>query len=197
MPIDADIRFPDHARRRSDRSGFVDGPFKGKLVFELFGRELTYIGGPYRHKPANLKGVKMAKEIDLPTDWNVPTEDFGCPPRAALHDAIVKSIAHGITTGEPIYVGCMAGQGRTGLFMATVAYLLGHEEPVEFVRAEYYKHAVETEMQARFVTATYDRQMFRRSLMRYFIDHGLVSTSLFWSMPWYDKLFFLKMSIFG
>ena len=48
-------------------------------------------------------------------------------------------------------VGCMGGIGRTGLMLALLAKSFGEEDPVRYVRATYYSHAVETAAQKQFI----------------------------------------------
>lgn len=113
----------------------------------------TVAGGPsYDAKSyPSFMFVKMAREINVPCDVSIPTVDFDTPN--------VDDLAAGLTTavdalllGTPLYVGCMAGKGRTGLFMAVLAKAFGVENPVEYVRKHYYAHAVETRDQYKFVT---------------------------------------------
>lgn len=109
-------------------------------------------GGPYTEKPQNKKfiGVKMAAEIRRPCEIDIPTPDFQVPPKDVLDHGLLEAVK-AITAGKVLYVGCMAGRGRTGLFLAILAKAFGVEKPVEFVREHYYSHAVETTSQYRFV----------------------------------------------
>jgi protein-tyrosine phosphatase len=67
-------------------------------------------------------------------------------------DAGLEKAVQAITLGYPLYVGCMGGKGRTGLFLAVLAKAWGIKNPVEYVRANYYPHAVETKEQYAYVT---------------------------------------------
>lgn len=124
----------------------------GKMKLPLLtGKYFEVTGGPY--KEADLMrfvGVKMAKEINLAADVNVPTVDFSVPKVADLTKGIREAVGY-IVNGYPVYVGCMGGKGRTGLFMAILAKAWGIDLPVKYVRANYYSHAVETEGQYEFV----------------------------------------------
>ncbi|MET7357353.1 protein-tyrosine phosphatase family protein [Streptomyces sp. NPDC005562] len=55
--------------------------------------------------------------------------------------------------GERVEVACGGGRGRTGTALACVAVLDGvpADEAVEYVRAHYDRHAVETPWQRRYV----------------------------------------------
>ncbi len=124
-------------------NGFLTLPILGNKFF-------TIIGGPYHERPALAVGVKMAQEISLPCDINIPTKDFGVPSQRAMDYGLTDTV-NSILKGDPVYVGCMAGRGRTGLFLAVLAKAFGIEKPVEYVREHYYKHAVETHDQYKYV----------------------------------------------
>jgi hypothetical protein len=110
----------------------------------------TVTGGPYYDRPTSMVGVKMAQEIHLPCDVDIPTRDFSVPTPATLAYGLAEAVEQ-MLRGEPLYVGCMGGRGRTGLFLAVLAKAMGVKQPVEFVRKHYYPHAVETADQYRFV----------------------------------------------
>lgn len=95
-------------------------------------------------------GVKMAKEIDMPCDVSVPTADFKTPPVQSMQEGVRKTL-EAMARGERVYVGCMGGIGRTGLFMACLAKALGVDQPVAWVRKHYIPHAVETKEQGEYV----------------------------------------------
>ena len=123
----------------------------GSLKLPLWGwKYFTVYGGPYLERPTGMLGVKLAKEIKAPSYVKIDTPDFGVPnkrdARAGLWDVL-----DAITHGDPVYVGCMGGRGRTGLFLAILAKAFGVKNPVEYVRENYYEHAVETERQYQFV----------------------------------------------
>lgn len=110
----------------------------------------TVTGGPFRDAAPGYTSVKMAAEIDLPCDIDIATEDFSVPPRGPAMRGLISAIDC-ILEGRPVYVGCMAGRGRTGLFMALLAKAFGEDDPVRYVRANYYAHAVETHGQLKYV----------------------------------------------
>lgn len=123
----------------------------GKLQIPLNGRQyFTVVGGPFRDCPPSMKGVKMAAEVKMDCAVDIPTQDFKVPDRLLLYRGLHKAVGLMIE-GEPLYVGCMGGMGRTGLFMAVLAKAFGVRKPVEFVRKHYYSHAVETKEQYEFV----------------------------------------------
>lgn len=127
-------------------NGHLELPLRAKKHYIVF-------GGPFVEKPKaqGFIGVKMAAEIGVPCEIDIPTPDFQVPPKAVLDKGLLEAVK-AITKGKPVYVGCMAGRGRTGLFLSILAKAFGIEKPVEFVREHYYAHAVETRGQYDFVT---------------------------------------------
>ena len=101
-------------------------------------------------KPRGYVGVKMAAEIKAPCEIDCPTDDFRTPDTKDLDRALVSAVTV-LLAGGKLYVGCMAGKGRTGLFLAVLCKAFGVKSPVEHVRASYYKGAVETKPQYKFV----------------------------------------------
>ncbi len=124
----------------------------GKMQLKAFGgKSYTIFGGRYPEKPMGWFGVRCAEEIALPADVVVAIRDFGVPKDPVQLIAGLGRALDAIMGGEPVYVGCKGGQGRTGLFLACLAKLWGVKKPVEFVRATYYSHAVETKEQEQYV----------------------------------------------
>lgn len=129
----------------------------GHMFFKLGDVQGLVYGGPYVLKPAHMKGVKMAEEINKPCDIDVPTRDFSVPDPETLR-AGLKQAVQLIANGEHVYVGCMGGIGRTGLFLAGLAKMMEAADedmqgltPVQYVRAQYIPHAVETRQQQKFI----------------------------------------------
>jgi hypothetical protein len=139
---------------------------------------VTVYGGPYREKPAYIKGVKMAEEINLPCEVDIPTRDFQVPDVKVLRNGLIKAVAQ-ICAGEPLYVGCWGGRGRTGLFLAVLAKAFGVKNPVEYVRKNYYRHAVETEEQYAFVSSfavtPHVRVLILAAKFRFFFKKGRIT----------------------
>lgn len=133
---------------------------KGKMPFQLGTLKSQIAGGPYSRKPSGYVGVKMSAESDLPCKIDIPTIDFETPNVAEFKRGLMKSIM-AIASGSKVYVGCMGGIGRTGLYMAGMAKVMSEYrkkmhrpafDPVLYVRAEYLPDAVETEDQCQFIT---------------------------------------------
>lgn len=169
------------------------GPL-GTLTVRLFGDDITLTGGPYACRPANMVGIKMAEEIRSPCDIDIGTRDFDVPNREKLFQGILHAMTAHFLRGQPLYVGCMAGRGRTGLFLASLAHLCGEQDPVRFVRSNYYEHAVETARQEQFVFSL-DRDEFRRVLLKVLHSYGAINFTRLRKMNWRDRLDFLKVLV--
>lgn len=138
--------------------------FRGRKIY----------GGPYRQKPFGMRGVKMAQEIDMPFFVSVPTKDFSVPDTYQMVDGVEKTLM-ALAKGHDVYVGCMGGIGRTGLFLAVLAKTLGIKDPVGWVRKNYMPHAVETAQQKRYVDE------FPTDLLDYAVFKAkVVAGLLFW-----------------
>ncbi len=128
---------------------------KGYLPVVLGSEIHILMGGPYRSKPVHFKGVKMAEEIHEPCSIDIPTRDFATPDEKVFLRGVVEGFVR-MFRGQHLYVGCMGGIGRTGLYMAAMAkcmYDAGwiDDDPVAYVRRHYLPHAVETEQQQEFI----------------------------------------------
>ena len=124
-------------------NGFLPLPLNPGQFYKVF-------GGPYHQKPSKMVGVRMAAEIDAPAHIVVPTRDFSVPDIEAMTDGIDEAVSH-ILLGRQVYVGCMGGIGRTGLFLAVLAKAFDVPDPVAYVRRHYLAHAVETQQQRQYV----------------------------------------------
>jgi hypothetical protein len=123
------------------------------MVFDFGKGNVAVFGGPYRQAPEDMPGVKMAAEIDAPCAVDIPTRDFDVPQRDDMVDGLMLTLWL-LRKHRKIYVGCMGGIGRTGLFLAVLTRLLTDcdgPEAVRRVRAEYKGHAVETQEQQEWV----------------------------------------------
>lgn len=133
-------------------------PFRAGVV------NATIFGGPFRQYETGtrrLVGVKMAREIDHPHDISIPTKDYSVPDPDDMIAGLLAAIER-MAEGNDLYVGCLGGIGRTGLFMAVAAKTLiayhdgeyaKNTDPVKLVRAYYLPHAVETSEQLSYVAS--------------------------------------------
>jgi protein-tyrosine phosphatase len=87
-------------------------------------------------------------------DVLVDVPDFTAPTQAQLHQGLLETLRlMEAAPGLPVYVGCAAGLGRTGTFIAALARLAGIEGAVAWTRAHYDPRAVETPAQEAAVAA--------------------------------------------
>lgn len=124
----------------------------GSLVLPLGKKKFVIVGGPFREAPSNYFRVKLAMEIKANCEVSIPIRDFDVPEKSDLGKGLRKTVAS-LLRGEWVYAGCMGGKGRTGLFLAVLANAFVVKDPVEYVRRNYYDHAVETKEQYEFVSA--------------------------------------------
>ena len=124
---------------------------RGILPLLVAGRAVTITGGPFDAIPDGAFGVclEMQAEKAWLADITLPTPDFGLPDPAALRAAVGGALAQLAAHPErPMHVGCKAGIGRTGLFLACLARAAGVEgDALDYVRAHYLPHAAETPAQ--------------------------------------------------
>lgn len=122
-----------------------------RLPLSFMGIHRIVYGGPYRSRPNDHFGVKMAAEIKAPCNVDIPTRDFSIPDPHLMAEGIRKTLP-ALFRGDAVYVGCMGGIGRTGLFLGILTSVLNPKaDPVAYVRKHYMGHAIETEEQRRFV----------------------------------------------
>ena len=141
----------------------------GWMPFEFAGRKFPIYGGPYRAKPDNVPGVKMAEEIKAPCEIDIPTRDFDVPDVSTFKQGLAWGVSCLMEHGD-LYVGCMGGIGRTGLYMAGLAKLMGVENPVGYVRQYYIPHAVETQQQQDYINDL-DVTEMRKILLETYAPH--------------------------
>ncbi|MGX9964520.1 protein-tyrosine phosphatase family protein [Roseomonas sp. F4] len=127
---------------------------RGRLPLTVAGRAVTITGGPFDAIPDGAFGVclEMMSEKAWLADVPLPTADFGLPEPEALRAAVGVVLRQlEAEPDRPVHIGCRAGVGRTGLFMACLARAAGVAgDPLDYVRANYLPHAAETPAQQAF-----------------------------------------------
>jgi hypothetical protein len=130
---------------------------RGRLVLHVGGRPVTVTGGPFDAIPDGAFGVCLepAAAKAWLADVALPVEDFGLPEPAALKAAIAAVLAQlEAEPDRPVHVGCRAGIGRTGLFLACLARAAGVPgDALDHVRAHYHPAAAETPAQQAMARA--------------------------------------------
>jgi hypothetical protein len=118
-------------------------------------RTLVFTGGPFdaiRNTDCDFGVCVRAENVPATgVDVHLPIPDFSVPASQGETWVAVRQAFEAALEGKKVYVGCLGGWGRTGLFLALLAKAAGVEDPVAFVRANYTSRAVETKAQQRFV----------------------------------------------
>lgn len=139
------------------RANFGHLPLPCNFSFRIMDEpELRIWGGPFYEAPENYYRVKMAEEIIRPHEVSVPTRDFDVPSITSMQAGIERTMLHMLVEdSKPVFVGCMGGIGRTGLFMGCMAKAWGLPNPVEYTRANYVapggRRPIETEKQVQYI----------------------------------------------
>lgn len=133
-------------------------------------------GGPFRHAPVDFDGVcLLEKALTNPRDPNrwfhLPIQDFSVPSDDAQVRKALRHVFSSLLRGRNVYVGCMGGFGRTGLMMALIAKVMAYPDPVQYVRTQYTKQAVETRAQEAYVE-NFDVKSLRRWLLKEVIKNA-------------------------
>ncbi len=126
---------------------------RGRLRLVVAGRAVEITGGPFDAIPDGAFGVCLepAAAKAWLADVALPIPDFGVPEMHELKRAVAAVLAQmQADPARPVHVGCKAGIGRTGLFLACLARAAGvGGDPIAFVRAQYHPDAAETPYQER------------------------------------------------
>jgi hypothetical protein len=111
-------------------------------------------GGPFDARPVAGTFNVCVRAEHVPEHgvhaW-LPILDFMVPSDKVMVKRVMRETLRAMLEGKQVFIGCMGGIGRTGLLMALLVKMAGHPKPVQYVRAHYDSHAVETEKQVRFI----------------------------------------------
>ena len=157
----------------------------GEITFPFGMVKRQILAGPFRSCPLSfgqraVLRIKLAKEIDAPAEINIPIKDFGIPEEDGEVYNALNAALEAMTHGHPVYVGCMGGIGRTGMFLSLLAKALGIDHPVKYVRANYLEYAVERDEQHEYIRR-FDVEPLRKAVLLAKLKAG-----------WYDT-----MKLFG
>lgn len=128
----------------------------GAVQLLLLGAQRRIVGGPFNDFVAPAIGVCLERHSRLAAlaDVLIDVPDYTAPTQAQLADGLVRTLELlRDSPGLPVYVGCAAGIGRTGTFIAALARLAGIDDAVAWTRAHYDRRAVETPAQEAAVAA--------------------------------------------
>ncbi len=127
----------------------------GAVTLRLLGEDRRITGGPFDCWDGHGIGVCLDPGARLRPSATIylPVEDYTAPTQEALVAAFAALLAAWRKGNAVVHVGCRAGFGRTGTFIAALARLAGHDDPVGWTRRNYNGEAVETSAQAAAVMA--------------------------------------------
>lgn len=75
-------------------------------------------------------------------------KDMGVPEDLDEFKNLLSYTAKAMRAGKSVFVGCIGGHGRTGLFLAALTkFMTGEKDAIKKVRKEYCKKAVESQKQ--------------------------------------------------
>lgn len=130
---------------------FFDNEPTNFIEFEYEGKLKKIYGGSFFQAPLSDKYLKinlMEEYPNLQSDIYFPIKDFSVPNNMNDLRLVFEEL---LNSEKDVYVGCFAGLGRTGLFMASLLKYVGHNNPIIEVREQYNSHAVETQSQQEYV----------------------------------------------
>lgn len=130
-----------------------------ELRFNFNDKQYSIFGGSFFKAP-DINNDKnwftinlMSESPQLESTFYFPIKDYSVPSKEQMPEfiSLIDTIVTNIINGKKVFVGCFGGKGRTGLVLTSVAKVLGVKDPIQYVRSNYYSHAVETEEQKKFV----------------------------------------------
>ena len=114
---------------------------------------ITVAGGPYDYVGSADFGVKLDSSSREPCEVYCPIQDWSVPLNKERFKLALMESFKAALRGEKVYVGCMGGRGRTGLFLASMGKVAGYSHPIKTLREQWKKTAVETIQQEKWVEA--------------------------------------------
>lgn len=140
----------------------------GYCTLKLFGRKRVVIGGPFEAYHGG--GISVCLEAHArnvgKADILIDVQDFQPPTEMQLIASLARLLDFARQyPRQPIYVGCRAGIGRTGTFIAAIARMADKDDPVQWTRDNYYGWAVETKAQERLVN-TFSKTAVQHEYLR-------------------------------
>jgi hypothetical protein len=150
----------------------------GKIRFRVGRRAGTILGGPFV-KAKERWGFKKVFRVCLregqppAAECHFPIVDFGVPKKEDLQ-ILVDKIVTKLLRDKPVYVGCTAGIGRTGMIIACVwktFHRCTGPQAVAGVRKNYLAAAVETPAQHKLIDDF--EPLFRTKVKLFFARLGL------------------------
>ncbi len=83
--------------------------------------------------------------------------DMKTPTNKEEFDKLIHYTAGALIAGKSVFVGCIGGHGRTGLFLAALTtYMTGDLDSIKTVREGYCYKAIESSSQVNWLKKHYD-----------------------------------------
>lgn len=137
----------------------------GCVTLRFFGRDRYIRGGPFDAFCPPAIGVCLESRSRNASQALIalPIADYGSPEPDALADGLLALLREmRAAPSLPVYIGCRAGLGRTGMLIAAMAKLAGQRDPIGWTRRHYDLRAVETAAQEQGVAAMDAQAIWRR-----------------------------------
>lgn len=133
------------------------------MPLQLADGKLHYIaGGSFMDAPTEAFGIKLAREVHMPCDIALDIGDFGVPSEEHKILMAAERALECMREDMPVYAGCFAGIGRTGLFLGILARATGIDDPLRYVRTYYHPKSIETQAQYDFLMQLDVRALHKR-----------------------------------
>lgn len=156
------------------------------IVFPLGLSQRRIYAGPFFNYPGGMFSVKLAPEVPKEANYTIPVRDFGVPEHPEPVYTALDLVLRRLPRDEPVYVGCMGGIGRTGLFLSLLAKTLGIDDPIGYVRANYLAQAVETRAQEDYV-AGFDVAPLRAKALQARLFSGAYDVRRWFTVLWQTR----------
>lgn len=131
-----------------------NGGYHGVLTVTKPNHRAFYLYcGSFRDHLPSVKGIKLAPELNLAANYELPIVDFSIPDIGEVL-LLIDWMDNNTNEDCELYLGCNGGYGRTGLIAACV--LIAFEElsvprAIDWVRDQVHPHCIETRQQEQFV----------------------------------------------
>jgi protein-tyrosine phosphatase len=163
-----------------------NGNLELKLGLEAGFHNLVVFGGPFdnwKKQSTDDFGVCVrAERVPKNADVRLAIHDFQVPKDEKEVEEALRQTLAAMLDGKRVWVGCMGGWGRTGLFLSLLAKAVGIKDPVAYVREHYSRRAVETQEQQDYVDK-FDVSGIRTWLMFRGWTRRWIKTVFWWNEP--------------